>query len=99
MVRLGLFLTMNTHHGPRYGIEPLFIDLVPAARAFPVFTGIDCLDRLLDQSQTREVTFVQITEQVSVVADGCEITFILGVLNLDFFRGPPATVYRLDQVL
>jgi hypothetical protein len=48
---------------------PFYIDVVSATSAFPVLTVVDCLDGFLNETQALEITFVQVVEEISVVAD------------------------------
>jgi hypothetical protein len=62
-------------------------------------TAVHRLQGFLDKSQPREIAFVQVIEELSVVADRGQIAFVFRVLDLDFFRSGPVTVDRFDQVL
>src|SRR5438128_748124 len=57
---LNLFLATNAHRCPWHGNEPFLIDVFTAADTFSVFTVVYLLDGFLNESQTREIAFVQI---------------------------------------
>src|ERR1051326_8119203 len=90
---------MDAHPSPRHSVEPFLIDILTAASAFPVLTTINCLDGFLNTSQTRETAFMDIVEEIFVMADRGQIAFVFSVFELDFVCGEPAAVYRLDQLL
>ena len=78
---------MDAHPGPWHSVEPFFIDIFTAARAFPVLTTINCLDGFLNTSQTRETAFMYVVEELFIMADRGQIAFVFSVFELDLVCG------------
>src|SRR6266704_2099180 len=76
--------------------NPFLLDVIPATDAFPVLTTVQRLHGFLDKSQSCETAFVQVVEQVFVMADRGQIAFVFRVLHFDFLRGDSVPVDRLD---
>ena len=46
----------------------------------------------LNETEAEKSSFVQVVQQIFVMADRGQITFVFRVLDRDFFRGAPVSV-------